>query len=79
MWIQERFGVRSEGQFTYTELFREDSRVLSHHVRWLRLSVIQNSSVGKYKLVACLRPGGGYSHIVWVGVCHWVRESPTLY
>ena len=23
--------------------------------------------------------GGGYSHIVWVGVCRWVRESPTLY
>ena len=23
--------------------------------------------------------GGGYSHIVWVGVCCWVRESPTLY
>ena len=24
-------------------------------------------------------PAGGYSHIVWVGVCHWVCESPTLY
>ena len=24
-------------------------------------------------------PGGGYSHIVWVGMCRWVRESPTLY
>ena len=22
---------------------------------------------------------GGYSYIVWVGVCCWVRESPTLY
>ena len=21
----------------------------------------------------------GYSHIVWVGACRWVRESPTLY
>ena len=21
---------------------------------------------------------GGYSYIVWVGVCRWVRESPTL-
>ena len=21
----------------------------------------------------------GYSHIVWVEVCRWVRESPTLY
>ena len=24
-------------------------------------------------------PRGGYCHIVWVGVCRWVRESPTLY
>ena len=23
--------------------------------------------------------GGGASHIVWVGVCHSVRESPMLY
>ena len=23
--------------------------------------------------------GGGYYHIVWMGVCRWVRESPTLY
>ena len=23
--------------------------------------------------------GGGYSHIIWVGVCCWVCESPTLY
>ena len=23
--------------------------------------------------------GGGNSHIAWVGVCHWVCESPTLY
>ena len=22
--------------------------------------------------------GGRYSHIVWVGVCRWIRESPTL-
>ena len=22
--------------------------------------------------------GGGCSHIVWVGMCPWVRESPTL-
>ena len=32
----------------------------------------------------CVIPGGlpslgnGYSHIVWVGVCCWVCESPTL-
>ena len=25
------------------------------------------------------RTTGGYSHIVWVGVCRWVRESPTLH
>ena len=25
------------------------------------------------------RGGGGYSHIVWVGACLWVCESPTLY
>ena len=25
------------------------------------------------------RRGEGYSHIVWVGVCRWVRESPTVY
>ena len=23
--------------------------------------------------------GGWYSHIVWVGVCRWVRENPALY
>ena len=23
--------------------------------------------------------GGGYSQIDWVEVCHWLRESPTLY
>ena len=23
--------------------------------------------------------GGGYTHIVWMGVCCWVRKSPTLY
>ena len=23
--------------------------------------------------------GGGYYHIVWVGVCRWVCQSPTLY
>ena len=23
--------------------------------------------------------GEGDSHIVWVGVCCWVRESPTIY
>ena len=23
--------------------------------------------------------GGGYYHIVWVGVCRWVCQSPTLH
>ena len=30
------------------------------------------------RAILCSDPGG-YSHIVWVGVCRWVRESPTLY
>ena len=39
-------------------------------------------SVVIQSLLFPLRGGGGgrgYFHIVWVGVCRWVRESPTLY
>ena len=49
-------------------------------------SIVNFSSLIKGKLGFGLRLGlrnwvrvGGYSHISWMGLCRWVRESPTLY
>ena len=51
-----------------------------HVTTLILLIMVENINKGKNvaKEYLVVFPGG-YSHIVWVGVCRWIRESPTLY